>query len=402
MSCLGSLLLLARAAPFAEEGHVVIISVDGLRPGAIRALGPAELPSFYRFRGKGAFTDGARTDPDDTNTLPNHISMITGRRVAGSDGHGWSENRDSHTTIHASRGHYIRSIFDVADNAGVRTALYASKTKFSLFDISYPIRDFRIDTDSRNLVTRFTSDLVRKKWGLSFLHISLPDNAGHASGWDINPGSPYMESILAVDALLARVFAAIEETPGLAGETTVLLTSDHGGGEPFRGHSDEDARVNHTVPLYAWGEGISAGGDLYGLNPGRSIIFAMEAGNLALAEIGLPPVPGSTANAGQDLRLRPAPGWEPRGWVYFQGSYAYALDGEDWVYLNDLSSLTMSGNDRTPAGDFSQVSGWTYFGDASPHAWIGSHGGWHEVSTSGTWVFSFRADRWGLLDLTGD
>ncbi len=53
--------------------HVIHISVDGLRPDALTTLGPTETPNFYRLRMEGTFTDNARTAPDVTVTMANHV-----------------------------------------------------------------------------------------------------------------------------------------------------------------------------------------------------------------------------------------------------------------------------------------------------------------------------------------
>src|SRR3954462_7812989 len=73
---------------------VIHVSIDGLRPDPITALGPAQAPNFYKLRREGSFTDNARSDVDFTNTSPNQWGMMTGRPVLGAAGHGWVLNAD--------------------------------------------------------------------------------------------------------------------------------------------------------------------------------------------------------------------------------------------------------------------------------------------------------------------
>jgi hypothetical protein len=73
--------------------HVVMVSVDGLRPECIAAPIAASYPALTRLA-RGPHTLQARCDPQISVTLPNHIDMITGRTVAGDAGHGWIANDD--------------------------------------------------------------------------------------------------------------------------------------------------------------------------------------------------------------------------------------------------------------------------------------------------------------------
>ena len=115
---------------------MLAISVDGLNPRAITELGRAGAPTFHRLMREGAYTLDARTEREQTRTLPNHTGMLTGRRIdASRGGHGVTYNTDigRSRTVHSSAGEYVSSVFDVVHDHGGRTALFATKTKFALY-----------------------------------------------------------------------------------------------------------------------------------------------------------------------------------------------------------------------------------------------------------------------------
>ena len=81
--------------PSESISHVVAISIDGLNPRAITELGPSGAPTFHRLMREGAFTLDARTEREQTRTLPNHTGMLTSRRIdASRGGHGVRYNKD--------------------------------------------------------------------------------------------------------------------------------------------------------------------------------------------------------------------------------------------------------------------------------------------------------------------
>lgn len=314
--------------------YVIHISVDGLRPDAVTNSPPGSLPAFERLREEAAFTDNARTDVDYRITLPNHVHQLTGRPVLGSFGHEWSTNIDPEpgVTIHSNRGSYVASAFDVAHDAGLKTAMYVSKTKFSLFDDSYGPEHGTPDTDGEDngrdkidvfeyaddtdeLVKRFLRDLAAEPASYSFVHLQDPDSRGHAFGWDLSPGSEYLLAVRRVDLFIGWILDAVEDDPRLADRTIVILTSDHGG--QGTGHQP-DIPENYIVPFYVWGQGVTPG-DLYDFNaatrlePGRSQIPVNasrqpirngDTANLAMDLLGLPDIPGSVVGVADPLRIR--------------------------------------------------------------------------------------------------
>ncbi len=338
-------LFLALACAFAVQDaaparptfeNAIVISVDGLRSDALIAMSAKALPGFARLR-RGASTLNARTDPDWTITLPNHTAMITGRFVEGESGHGWTKNDDADEgeTFETVRKSYLPGIFDVAHDRGFDTALFAGKSKFSIYDVSWnaehgapdvtgpddgrdKLDTFVFELDTKKMVDGVLASLAREqsKRRLYFVHFAIPDLTGHAYGWDVTPSSRYMGAVAAVDVQIARLLDALEQG-SLRDKTAVILTADHGGGAPFKSHDQTHMWIDYIIPFVVWTGAADEARDLYALNlatradpgltqpprdfTGKPPIRNGDAGNLALGLLGLPAVPGSTIGARQDL-----------------------------------------------------------------------------------------------------
>jgi len=300
----------------ADAESVLAISIDGMSVAAVRKLGRKQLPNLYRFMRAGASTTNARTEREMTVTLPNHTGMVTGRRIeAATGGHGvtWNDDRPTPSTVQAAAGHDVASVFTAVDAAGGSTALFAAKTKFSLWQRSWPAAIDRTTINANNsaLVDQLVADLDQDR-DFRFLHLSPPDVAGHAHGW---MSKPYLRAVRQSDALVGRVVKAVNADPARRAGTTILLTSDHGG----HGPSHDNARLldNYRVVFMARGAAVDRGVDLYAINPTyknpgtRRTVYGMKRppvrngmiANLALDLLDLPAVEGSEFDVQMDLRL---------------------------------------------------------------------------------------------------
>ncbi|WP_182377959.1 alkaline phosphatase family protein [Nocardioides sp. WS12] len=286
-----------------DRAHVVAISVDGLAVEALLELGAKETPNLHRLLDEGASTLNARTAYEKNVTLPNHVGMVTGRRidaVAGGHGVTWNGNPID-DTVQAAAGEKVASIFSVAHRHHLTTALFAGKTKFDIMRDSWPrsIDDFEVRKPQARLVADALAHLVSAQPNLTFLHLAGPDAAGHRDG-GMSPA--YLDAVRVVDRLVGLVIAAIESTPALDDTTTVILTADHGFAAGTRDHGALVAE-NYTIPFLVWGPDVAAG-DLYESNPDRhdpgtgrpSYDGAQPIRNLDLADaamrvLGLPAVP---------------------------------------------------------------------------------------------------------------
>lgn len=297
------------------QPRVLVISVDGLNPDALRRLGADGAPALHRMLREGAGTLNARSQVEQTITLPNHTSMLTGRRIARKHGgHGvtWTGHRPG-TTVQKAAGHPVGSIFSVVHAAARQSALFAAKRKFSIFDRSWPAIDRVTIRDQRDgaLVKAVRRDLVDHDRAFTFVHLGDVDRAGHTHGF---MGPAYLEAVRRTDARIDAILHTVDTHPELAERLTVVVTSDHGG--RGGGHSDPARLADYRVPFLVRGPDVVPG-DLYDLNPGyrdpgaRRVLFRGrqpvrngDVANFAASLLGLPPVPGSLWDRDQGLRAR--------------------------------------------------------------------------------------------------
>jgi len=306
-----------RDVPDRPDPQVLAISIDALNPDALHRLGHDGAPNLWRLVDEGAATLNARTQVEMTVTLPNHTSMVTGRRIdRRRGGHGVTWNTDlPDTTVQRAAGHGVASVFSTVHAAGLRTALFAAKTKFSLFDRSWRAGIDRVtiaEERDGELVTATRRDLLAVDRAFTFLHLGGADKAGHAHGF---LGPQYLAALRRIDALIGKLLHAADAQPALD-DLTIILTADHGGPAGLRDHGVATDPANYTVPFVVWGPDI-APADLYDLNPGyrdpggRRPTYAVKrqpvrngnVADLATSLLGLEPVPGSLEGATTPLRV---------------------------------------------------------------------------------------------------
>ncbi len=255
----------APAAPGAEARteHVIIISVDGLRPDAIDRFAPQTIRGLID---EGSYSSEATTILP-SKTLPSHTSMLTGVKPKA---HGVYWNRrqmDEH-------GHITTpTVFAAARAAGLRTAAFFSKAKFEhlaipgALDHAYVPGGVTGRSRAENTALHVENYLAHTQPNLLFVHFGEPDFAGHVFGW---MSAPYGVAVRLADRQLRELLSAADRAFG-SGNYTVILTSDHGG--HGRGHGSDDPR-DVTIPWVAWGEAVRPGAALL---PVRTVDTAATA-----------------------------------------------------------------------------------------------------------------------------
>jgi predicted AlkP superfamily pyrophosphatase or phosphodiesterase len=250
--------------------HVVVISVDGLRPDAIARYNAKTVQRLMR---EGRYSLTAQTIAN-SNTLPSHTSMLTG---VDSDVHGITWNSDKTGKF----GHVkVPTVFGLARDAGFSTAAFYSKPKFnhiaapgSLDEVHGPTGG-AIPWNSAKTVDLVQRYFDTKEPNLTFVHIADADFVGHSFGW---MGFLYGQAVRQADLAVARVLDLADERFG-RGRYSVILTADHGGHGKRHGSTDP---LDTTIPWIVWGEGVQPGDTLSGvrtMDTAATVLWMLNVG----------------------------------------------------------------------------------------------------------------------------
>lgn len=243
--------------------HVVIISIDGLRPDALLA---ADAPTLDRLIIAGAYSPNAQT-VKISETLPSHASMVSGviperhGILWGAPYIGWP-------------GMNGPTIFSLAHEAGLSTAMVFGKDKLHYLALPNSV-DQCLGSDTHDPEIRDNAIKVIQAGlpHLMFVHFPDVDRVGHGYGW-MSPNQ--FLAITFVDNLIGELLLELENG-GYLNNTLLIVTSDHGG-HGFR-HGD-DSPIDRTIPWLAVGpgvkQGVILGSNINTYDTAATVLYALE------------------------------------------------------------------------------------------------------------------------------
>ncbi|WKL49236.1 alkaline phosphatase family protein [Flavobacterium pectinovorum] len=234
---------------FSAVKHVVVIGFDGLSPNGIEK---AKTPNFDKLIKEGASTLHARSVlPSSSST--NWASMIMG---AGPEQHGitsndWEKNNFVLPAVVQGEDFLFPTIFKLIHtqikNAEVG-AIYHWSGFGRLFEKSAVTYDINPETEDQTAL-KASNYIKAKQPVFTFVHFDHVDHAGHEYG---HGSAEYYKAVEKADALLGEVMLAITSS-AMAGETVVIVSSDHGG--LGKGHGGESLQ-EVEIPFIVWGKTV--------------------------------------------------------------------------------------------------------------------------------------------------
>ncbi len=256
LTTLVSSLALVAAEP---ARHVVLISIDGMRPASYTSAGPAKIPTLRALAARGAYASGV-VGVLPTVTYPSHTTMITGvpPAIHGIVNNTWldPEARAAGAWYWYARDIKVPTLPGLIRASGMTAAAVSWPVTVGM-DLDYNVPEhfrsrhpealslLRALSTPRHLIDGYESSLAApmpwpptddERTGLAawiirtfkpnflMLHIFDNDAASHAYG----PDSP--EALAALERNDAQVGTLLEavQAAGLSERTDFVVVSDHG------------------------------------------------------------------------------------------------------------------------------------------------------------------------------
>lgn len=229
--------------------HVIWIGSDGF--GA-HYVNWDELPNLKKMKENGAWTLHMRSVLPSSSAI-NWETQLTG---AASEMHGyrdWGSKEPDLPPIFIGDNGRFPDIFKVLkDNVkDVKTAcVYNWDGIGFLYDNACSDVNINVDKDVDGCAK--AKEVIDSKPNFAFIYFSEPDSTGHGIGW----GTPeYQAMLTTIDGFVGELLAQIEAA-GIADDTVVVFSADHGG--TGKGHGDK-LMEHMEVPFLLYGKGVKAG-----------------------------------------------------------------------------------------------------------------------------------------------
>ena len=250
LAVLGCALVALSGLGAGQPKHVLFLGFDGLTPRAVERV---DTPNFDRLKREGSWTYASRSILPSSSAC-NWRSIFT---CSASEQHGFN---DWNTRTPVVRPSVTLASGLYPDLFAVLRAQRPEATSAFLYDwIGMP---FTVDTNACSLVRRACGNGRMTKAVCGLVAAGLPtftaavfgepDGTGHKFGWD----SPEYDACVAeLDACLGDILAALEKA-GVASETVIIVSSDHGGKDKKHGGATLEEMER---PLFVFGKGIRRG-----------------------------------------------------------------------------------------------------------------------------------------------
>lgn len=242
-------------APF-KTRHVVVVTIDGPRWSETWGDSAGHLIPFrHDTLAPLAVRVGDFNNDGFTYTSAGHTALLTG--VYQSIANDGSEKPD--------RPNFLQSWLERTRLPAGKAWMISSKDKIeALMDCEDPGWSGKYIPSNRcgvnGLGSGYCNDSVTfnralavlrdEQPVLTFIHFAEPDVSGHSGNWN-----NYLAGVRSTDAYLGRIWKYLQSNPEYAGNTTLIVTNDHGrhldsfGG--FSSHGDNCTGCRHIELIAA-------------------------------------------------------------------------------------------------------------------------------------------------------
>jgi hypothetical protein len=249
LSTIVFLLSFAVSAQPAAPKHVILIGIDGVSAEGFQY---ANIPVINSLISQGVISLKTR-GVMPTVSAPNWATILSG---AGPEQHGvtsnnWSlVNQGFEPSVKDADG-YFTSIFTIIRKQMPRavTAMFYDWDWLGTYvNKKYISKEQYIQ--GHVMITSVALNFIKnEKPVFTYIYYGHPDETGHSKGFNTKE---YYQSINEIDTEIGKIIAGIQEY-GMAKNTTIIITSDHGG--VGFGHGGE-SMLELEVPWIIAGPGI--------------------------------------------------------------------------------------------------------------------------------------------------